>query len=132
MRSPFAGTVKWGRWSKRAAGAEHWVKPELVAEALVSAAQMNVIEFHTWNSPIRNIDKPDRRCSTDHSGALRRQGRTVRGEAPRSARRGRSLTPRGVARLQRYAFTGQRVGPLEGGTSLARDWDRSAITLGLT
>ena len=32
-RSPFApGTVKPGRWSKRAAGAEHWVKPELVAE----------------------------------------------------------------------------------------------------
>ena len=32
-RSPFApGTVKSGRWSKRAAGAEHWVKPELVAE----------------------------------------------------------------------------------------------------
>ena len=30
------------------------------AEALVSAAQMNVIEFHTWNSTIRNIDKPDR------------------------------------------------------------------------
>jgi bifunctional non-homologous end joining protein LigD len=32
-RSPFApSTVKSGRWSKRAAGAEHWVKPELVAE----------------------------------------------------------------------------------------------------
>jgi bifunctional non-homologous end joining protein LigD len=30
------------------------------AEALVSAAQLNVIEFHTWNSTIRNIDKPDR------------------------------------------------------------------------
>lgn len=30
------------------------------AEALVSAAQMNVIEFHTWNSTIRNIDKLDR------------------------------------------------------------------------
>jgi len=30
------------------------------AEALISAAQMNVIEFHTWNSTIRNIDKPDR------------------------------------------------------------------------
>jgi len=30
------------------------------AEALVSAAQMNVIEFHTWNSTAKNIDKPDR------------------------------------------------------------------------
>ncbi|WP_280153622.1 DNA ligase D [Piscinibacter sp. XHJ-5] len=30
------------------------------AEALVSAAQMNVIEFHTWNSTTRRIDKPDR------------------------------------------------------------------------
>ena len=28
--------------------------------ALASAAQMNVIEFHTWNSTERNIDKPDR------------------------------------------------------------------------
>jgi bifunctional non-homologous end joining protein LigD len=30
------------------------------AEALVSAAQMNVIEFHTWNSTVRKIDRPDR------------------------------------------------------------------------
>ena len=30
------------------------------AAAIVAAAQMNVIEFHTWNSQIRNIDKPDR------------------------------------------------------------------------
>jgi bifunctional non-homologous end joining protein LigD len=30
------------------------------AEALVSAAQMNVIEFHTWNSTTKNFDKPDR------------------------------------------------------------------------
>jgi bifunctional non-homologous end joining protein LigD len=30
------------------------------AEALVAAAQMNVIEFHTWNSTTRSIDKPDR------------------------------------------------------------------------
>ena len=30
------------------------------AEALVSAAQMNVIEFHTWNSTTKLIDKPDR------------------------------------------------------------------------
>lgn len=29
------------------------------AEALVSAAQMNVIEFHTWNSLAKNINKPD-------------------------------------------------------------------------
>ncbi|HEX4331631.1 MAG TPA: DNA ligase D [Usitatibacter sp.] len=28
--------------------------------ALVAAAQMNVIEFHTWNSTTRAIDKPDR------------------------------------------------------------------------
>ncbi len=28
--------------------------------ALAGAAQMNVIEFHTWNSTTRNIDKPDR------------------------------------------------------------------------
>ena len=30
------------------------------ARALASAAQMNVIEFHTWNSTAKNIDKPDR------------------------------------------------------------------------
>jgi bifunctional non-homologous end joining protein LigD len=30
------------------------------AEALVNAAQMNVVEFHTWNSLARNINKPDR------------------------------------------------------------------------
>jgi len=30
------------------------------AEALVSAAQMNTIEFHTWNSTAKKIDQPDR------------------------------------------------------------------------
>ncbi|MGY2488177.1 DNA ligase D [Cupriavidus sp. CP313] len=30
------------------------------ADAIVSAAQMNVIEFHTWNSVARRIDIPDR------------------------------------------------------------------------
>ncbi|KQW54151.1 DNA ligase D [Variovorax sp. Root411] len=30
------------------------------AKALAAAAQMNVIEFHTWNSSARAIDKPDR------------------------------------------------------------------------
>jgi len=30
------------------------------ADALVSAAQMNVIEFHTWNSMVKKIDYPDR------------------------------------------------------------------------
>ncbi len=30
------------------------------ADALVNAAQMNVIEFHTWNSTTRRIDLPDR------------------------------------------------------------------------
>lgn len=29
-------------------------------QALANAAQMNVIEFHTWNSLAKNIDKPDR------------------------------------------------------------------------
>jgi bifunctional non-homologous end joining protein LigD len=29
-------------------------------QALAGAAQMNVIEFHTWNSTDKNIDKPDR------------------------------------------------------------------------
>jgi len=29
-------------------------------DALVSAAQMNTIEFHTWNSTARQIDRPDR------------------------------------------------------------------------
>lgn len=29
-------------------------------EALVAAAQMNVIEFHTWNSTTKRIDQPDR------------------------------------------------------------------------
>lgn len=30
------------------------------AQGLVSAAQMNVIEFHTWNATTRHIDHPDR------------------------------------------------------------------------
>lgn len=30
------------------------------AKALVAAAQMNVVEFHTWNSVKQRIDKPDR------------------------------------------------------------------------
>ena len=30
------------------------------AQGLLSAAQMNVIEFHTWNAVTRAIDKPDR------------------------------------------------------------------------
>ncbi len=30
------------------------------AQALAGAAQMNVIEFHTWNSQARSIDRPDR------------------------------------------------------------------------
>jgi bifunctional non-homologous end joining protein LigD len=30
------------------------------AEALLAAAQMNTIEFHTWNSTARDIDRPDR------------------------------------------------------------------------
>ena len=30
------------------------------ADALISAAQMNTIEFHTWNSTARKIDQPDR------------------------------------------------------------------------
>lgn len=29
-------------------------------KALVAAAQMNVVEFHTWNSTTKSIDKPDR------------------------------------------------------------------------
>jgi bifunctional non-homologous end joining protein LigD len=29
-------------------------------KALIGAAQMNVVEFHTWNATTRNIDKPDR------------------------------------------------------------------------
>jgi bifunctional non-homologous end joining protein LigD len=30
------------------------------AKALVMAAQMNVIEFHTWNATTRRMDRPDR------------------------------------------------------------------------
>ncbi|WP_027802729.1 DNA ligase D [Paraburkholderia dilworthii] len=30
------------------------------ADALMSAAQMNVVELHTWNSTVLHIDKPDR------------------------------------------------------------------------
>jgi len=29
-------------------------------QALLGAAQMNVIEFHTWNSTVKNVAKPDR------------------------------------------------------------------------
>lgn len=44
-----------GLWSGHAALLE-----VPTAEALVNAAQMNVVEFHTWNSTTKNIDKPDR------------------------------------------------------------------------
>ena len=30
------------------------------ADALMAAAQMNVVEFHTWNSTVLQIDRPDR------------------------------------------------------------------------
>jgi len=30
------------------------------AESLVTAAQLNVVEFHTWNSTTKHIDQPDR------------------------------------------------------------------------
>ena len=30
------------------------------AKALIGAAQMNVIEFHTWNALVKKIDRPDR------------------------------------------------------------------------
>ena len=30
------------------------------ATAIAGAAQVNVIEFHTWNAQVRNIDRPDR------------------------------------------------------------------------
>ncbi|GAB7549971.1 DNA ligase D [Cupriavidus sp. 8B] len=30
------------------------------ADAIVAAAQMNVVEFHTWNSTAHHIDRPDR------------------------------------------------------------------------
>lgn len=30
------------------------------AEALLAAAQMNAVEFHTWNSTVRRLGKPDR------------------------------------------------------------------------
>jgi bifunctional non-homologous end joining protein LigD len=30
------------------------------ADGLLAAAQMNVIEFHTWNSTVKKIDQPDR------------------------------------------------------------------------
>ncbi len=29
-------------------------------KALIASAQMNAIEFHTWNAPARRIDRPDR------------------------------------------------------------------------
>jgi len=40
---------------------EHPALLEVPTEkALVSAAQMNVIEFHTWNSSVKKFDQPDR------------------------------------------------------------------------
>jgi len=30
------------------------------AEAIAAAAQLNVVEFHTWNASVRHIDEPDR------------------------------------------------------------------------
>ena len=34
------------------------------ATALVHAAQLNVIEFHTWNATVKSIENPDRLLST--------------------------------------------------------------------
>ena len=42
------------------------------AEALVSIAQMNVIEVHTWNATTRAIDRPDRIVFRSRSGRGRR------------------------------------------------------------
>lgn len=80
-------TLKTGRWRYRAPGvspasfqkhAERTAMPGLTAhdrdlwpnhpplltidtaDALLCAAQMNAVEFHTWNSLIHRLDKPDR------------------------------------------------------------------------
>ena len=39
---------------------EHEALLEVPTATAVSAAQMNVLEFHTWNATARNIGKPDR------------------------------------------------------------------------
>lgn len=59
-RSPFeTGSTKQSRWSKRAAGTEHWVKPELVAE--VSFAEWTP-EGHLRHASFQGMrtDKPAR------------------------------------------------------------------------
>ncbi len=50
------------------------------ATAIAAAAQMNVVEFHTWGSRSRNIDKPDRVIFDLDPGAAsagRRSGRAL-------------------------------------------------------
>jgi bifunctional non-homologous end joining protein LigD len=55
LRIPGLKTLDASLWPGHAALLE-----VATADALASAAQMNVIEFHTWNSTVKHIDQPDR------------------------------------------------------------------------
>jgi bifunctional non-homologous end joining protein LigD len=55
LRIPGLKTLDAALWPGHAALLE-----VATADALASAAQMNVIEFHTWNSTVKHIDEPDR------------------------------------------------------------------------
>jgi len=55
MKMPGVKTLPTALWP------EHEALLEVgTPQGILSAAQMNVIEFHTWNATVRTIDKPDR------------------------------------------------------------------------
>jgi bifunctional non-homologous end joining protein LigD len=65
-KSPFDGPIEPGRWSKRPAGGEHWVKPQLVAE--VSFAQWTP-DGHVRHASFEGlrVDKPARQIKRERA-----------------------------------------------------------------
>ncbi len=111
-KPPFeAGEVKPGRWSKRAAGAERWVKPELVAE--VSFGEWTP-EGHVRHGVFQGLreDKPAKsitrerakaaghgaaaagKAAAKKAGGKQAEGGQQDGERRRSRRHGEGVQPR--------------------------------------
>ena len=86
-KSPFApdGPARKGRWSRRSAGAEHWVKPQLVAQVAFSSWTPDGLVRHASFQGLTD-DKPAKavtreRASTVGSAtqAERARGNSIRG-----------------------------------------------------
>ena len=102
------------------AGPRSWPGPSADGEiaepeALLGAAQMNVVEFHTWNAVVRTIDQPDRMTFDLDPG----EG-VAWAQMQEAAQLVRALLEelglRGLAQDQR------RQGPAPGGAARAAGW----------